>query len=146
MLLSHQPVMSLIVEVFWIQLFSSFFTMWIECSINCSAVVTLGWCIWHSASHQQPGRDHMAAAAFPVKGSCKPWTPSSLSHCTHFTVGTLHNLNSANQKQLSSWGFEGVLTRCVECCFHRTGVYLCVECMDIWTWQFPFWNNKDECW
>lgn len=136
--------MTLIVEVFWIQLFSSFFTIWIQCSINYSAVVTLEWCIWRSASHQQPDRDHMAAAALPVRESCKLWTLSSLSHCTHFTVVTLH-IWTANQKWLPSWGFEGVLKRCVGCCFHRTGVYLCVECMGIWTWQFPFWNNKEEC-
>lgn len=86
--LSHQPEMTLIVEVLWIQLFSSFFMMWIQCSINCFAVVALEWCIWCSASQPQRAGITWKAAALHVKGSCKSWALSSLSHCTHFAVVT----------------------------------------------------------
>jgi len=54
--------------VLWIQLFSSFFTIWIHSSVNCFAILTLEWCSWDSALHQQPDRDRRVSISPSFQG------------------------------------------------------------------------------
>lgn len=43
------------------------------------------------------------ASALHFKGSCKPWSVSSLSHCNRSAMVSLH-IWTANQRRLPSWG------------------------------------------